>query len=151
MERLTRTWATVSSVALLALALGGCDDTIELPNRAPAVSFGPLEAEGGALAIYYRLFDYEGDDCAVTIQACQAGACRGLTPAPGGDGLAHLPTEAGRPVLHLFVWNTACDVDAAGLAQEWTIRIVPQDEVEGPAVLSDPFRPADLGVLPQCP
>jgi len=134
-------------LAGLSLAWFACGETIDIANNPPTVVFGDLLAEGGVLNIYYELSDAEGDDVAIEIAVCQQAQCLSPTPAPGGDGTQNLPTIAGEPVLHLFRWAAACDVESAALETERRIRITPSDEDRGLMVESDPVNLDGLGVV----
>lgn len=137
---------------LLLCGALGCSDPIDLGNAAPTVTFESVTADGRVVEVLYTISDEDGDDVRVSVAHCSGGECSQMTAAPGGDGVANLPTYRHEPTLHLFRWQATCDIVATELERTFTIEIVPSDgESSGPRAVSAPLTLNELGVVGECP
>ncbi|MCA9561854.1 MAG: hypothetical protein KC561_00125 [Myxococcales bacterium] len=137
------------TAVLVGLTLVACGDKVTLEERVPEALIDTVEADGDAVAVYYYLGDLDRNDASVRVRYCLGGTCSTATAAPGGDGVANLPTDREDPVLHLFRWAALCDL--TDTASEVTVEITPYDNAgTGPTVVTDPFSITGLGVSGEC-
>ena len=112
------------------------------PFTAPSASVTtPSGVQSGAVSIGYTLADAESDACVIVAEfSFDGGATFSLANAgPGGDGTTGLGSSPGG-AAHTFVWNSAADGVALGLATVGVrFRITPWDGVQGTAGLSGAF------------
>ena len=139
-------------VWLAAVGLIACSDPVDLPNTAPEAEIIVVEGRDRLVDVYYELNDVDGDDLSITIEYCLGSACSEPTAGRGGDGVRDLPTLRDSAVLHLFVWEAACDVGSGGFDDELVVQITPRDgEDSGDTVSSERFSLSGLGVEDGCP
>lgn len=146
-------------IALLGLAVTGCDSEIALKNARPRVTWVAVErVPDGDPSCPFRscarltmwLADVEGDAVDVEARWTGGGASGDVALAPGSYPLTGLMTRTAiaddNGVPHMVLWDLA-DVPAGEVALELTVDDRPYDDARGDTYTTPAIDP-DVGASP---